>query len=154
MSGCQNRLSMDPWEPTFILQIGPKKRDMDIIFWKKSIFPSDLGCKNFAELQRNIFRGGVSRELSLPQSFSITTSKWIFCLLMSARHKNTLLQFIWFCSPQLDVPSINQDQIFRKLCLADGLLKTSGISVRLILRNKDGFSGNSCISLTLPFLCK
>lgn len=142
---------MDPWEPTFILLIGPKKRDLDTIFWKKSILPLGLGCKNFAGLLRKFFRGGVSRELSLPQSFSITTSKWIFCLLMSARHKNTLLQFIWFCSPQLDVPSIKQDQIFRKLCLADGLLKTSGISVMLILRNKDGFSGNSCISLNSAF---
>lgn len=41
---------MDPWEVTCILLIGPKKGDLDVTSWKKSILFSGLGCKNFAEL--------------------------------------------------------------------------------------------------------
>lgn len=38
---------MDPWEVTFILSVGPKERDLDIVTWRKSVVLSALDCKHF-----------------------------------------------------------------------------------------------------------
>lgn len=96
---------MDPWEVTFILLIGPKERELEIVPWKKSVLLSALDCKNFTEYQERPFRGRVSEGLPtnhlLPthQTFVLRLRSGSFCLLMTTRHKNIVLLFIWVCSP-------------------------------------------------------
>jgi len=111
---------MDPREVTFILLIGPKERDLDRATQRKSVLLSALDCKNFTEHQERPFRGGVSEGLPtnhlLPTKLSDCDFKVdFFCLLTTTRHKNSVLLFIWFCSPQLHILSIKQLSMTKSL---------------------------------------
>lgn len=75
---------MDPWEVTFILLIGQKNpRDLDL--GRKALSFQVLAVKILLIFRENPleegFLEGYPQSTCYPQSFSITTSNWIFLLV-------------------------------------------------------------------------